>query len=251
MKKLGPSTSKGIVEAWTALQGNVCRGISLPKEPVPPKWSQLGRLAGLAAVPMVGFGFADNFVMLLAGKTFELHKIVGIIACVLTGSPSFSFSTGDYIDATLCYRLNLSTLFAAGLGNVISDVAGLATAGPIETAARKMGIKVRLFHSPLAKTFFLHVPCLVLGTRPYAATNGHGDCDVCQVSWLGIRSNNRYVVRRWTLVSIVCFLFSHCSASVGCIIGMFPLLWPKEKRFWPSREDLEEEEEIKDHKDNK
>ena len=47
---------------------------------------------------MVGFGFADNAIMIVAG---------------------------DRIDATLGVRLGFSTLAAAGLGNLISDVAGI------------------------------------------------------------------------------------------------------------------------------
>ena len=47
-----------------------------------------GQLALISALPMVGFGFMDNFIMLLAG---------------------------DFIDASLGFKLGLTTLCAAGL----------------------------------------------------------------------------------------------------------------------------------------
>lgn len=48
---------------------------------------------------MIGFGFADNFIMILAG---------------------------DVIDNKLGVLFGFSTLAAAGLGNLISDVAGIS-----------------------------------------------------------------------------------------------------------------------------
>lgn len=56
-------------------------------------------------VPMVGFGFVDNFIMLTAG---------------------------DAIDVTFGSALQISTLAAAGLGNLVSDVAGLGLSSTIE-----------------------------------------------------------------------------------------------------------------------
>ena len=45
-------------------------------------------------------------------------------------------AAGDYIDATLGGALMLSTMAAAGLGNLISDVAGIFCADAIEDRAR-------------------------------------------------------------------------------------------------------------------
>ena len=70
--------------------------------------SQLRRLFMLSALPMVGFGFMDNVLMLLAG---------------------------DFIDTHLGSVLHISTLAAAGLGNLFSDLAGLTFGGTIEGVA--------------------------------------------------------------------------------------------------------------------
>lgn len=58
-----------------------------------------------AGVPFLGFGFLDNTIMLCAG---------------------------EYIDVTLGTSLGISTLAAAAMGNLISDVAGIGTAGTVE-----------------------------------------------------------------------------------------------------------------------
>lgn len=71
----------------------------------PPTKSQLFRLALIAGIPFVGFGFVDNAIMLLAG---------------------------DAIDASLGMKLGISTLAAAGLGNLISDVLGIGAGEMIE-----------------------------------------------------------------------------------------------------------------------
>jgi hypothetical protein len=64
-------------------------------------------------VPMVGFGFMDNTVMIHAG---------------------------NQIDLTLGVSLGLSTLAAAACGQICSDVAGVSFGGAIETAAAKLGL---------------------------------------------------------------------------------------------------------------
>eukprot|EP00051_Salpingoeca_urceolata_P035472 m.29783 g.29783 ORF g.29783 m.29783 type:complete len:373 (-) comp9272_c0_seq2:70-1188(-) len=81
--------------------------------PTPTK-TQLSRLFMRGMVPMVGFGFVDNFVMLTAGDT---------------------------IDASLGVTLQITTLAAAGLGNLVSDVAGLMLNHGIEGAASSIGLK--------------------------------------------------------------------------------------------------------------
>ncbi|CAF1517895.1 unnamed protein product [Adineta ricciae] len=67
--------------------------------------SQLAVVFLETGLPYIGFGFVDNFVMLVAGETIE-----------------------TFFGAALC----LSTMAAAGLGNAISDVLGIGLADRIE-----------------------------------------------------------------------------------------------------------------------
>lgn len=60
-----------------------------------PSFHQLKALFVSSAIPMVGFGFMDNFIMIQAG---------------------------GYIDATLGVKFGLATMTAAAMGQVVSDV---------------------------------------------------------------------------------------------------------------------------------
>ena len=62
---------------------------------------------------MLGFGFMDNIIMIQAG---------------------------DYIDTTFGAVLGISTLTAAGFGNVCSDVSGVLFGGVVESAADKLNL---------------------------------------------------------------------------------------------------------------
>jgi len=64
-------------------------------------------------VPMIGFGFMDNTVMIHAGHA---------------------------IDLTLGVTFGLSTMAAAACGQICSDVAGVSFGGMIEAAARRLGL---------------------------------------------------------------------------------------------------------------
>jgi len=67
--------------------------------------------AAYAGIPFLGFGFLDNTIMLCAG---------------------------EYIDMTLGSALGFSTLAAAAMGNLVSDVAGIATAGTVEQNVKRI-----------------------------------------------------------------------------------------------------------------
>ena len=83
--------------------------------PVAPTRTQLVRLGIAAGVPFVGFGIADNGIMILAG---------------------------DYIDGTLGVKFGLSTMAAAGIGNLISDVVGVSMGEVIESfCATRLGLR--------------------------------------------------------------------------------------------------------------
>lgn len=80
----------------------------------PPNLAQLKMLGLAAALPFVGFGFLDNFLMILFG---------------------------DFIDGTLCVRFSLSTMAAAAIGNTISDAAGIFSGGAVEQLATRCGVE--------------------------------------------------------------------------------------------------------------
>jgi len=80
----------------------------------PPTVMQLRMLGFASALPFVGFGFLDNFLMILFG---------------------------DIIDGTLCVMFSFSTMAAAAIGNTISDAAGIFSGGFVEHLATKLGVE--------------------------------------------------------------------------------------------------------------
>lgn len=66
------------------------------------------------AIPFVGFGFLDNAIMIAAGTQIEVS--IGV-------------------------TLGISTMAAAALGNLISDLAGLGLAGYVEALVSKLGMQ--------------------------------------------------------------------------------------------------------------
>eukprot|EP00930_Biecheleria_cincta_P061515 TRINITY_DN47090_c0_g1_i1.p1 TRINITY_DN47090_c0_g1~~TRINITY_DN47090_c0_g1_i1.p1 ORF type:complete len:735 (+),score=123.88 TRINITY_DN47090_c0_g1_i1:60-2264(+) len=79
-----------------------------------PNQAQLKMVFLASALPFVGFGFLDNFLMILCG---------------------------EFIDNTLCVAFNFSTMAAAAIGNTISDAAGIFSGGAVENLARKAGVE--------------------------------------------------------------------------------------------------------------
>merc|ERR1712012_940571 len=65
------------------------------------------------SIPFFGFGFADNFIMIICG---------------------------DSIDAHFGARLGLTTMAAAGLGNWVSDCVGLGLGDFIESIVARLGL---------------------------------------------------------------------------------------------------------------
>ena len=88
---------------------------SLPNstDVVKPTPAQLRQLAIFQAMPFIGFGFLDNFIMIVAGEYIDMH-----------------------IGATL----SISTMAAAALGNTVSDVFGIGSAWYVEYWSAKLGI---------------------------------------------------------------------------------------------------------------
>ena len=88
-----------------------------------PTAQQLRRHALCCAVPMVGFGFMDNLVMIQAG---------------------------DLIDSTLGLRFGISTLTAAAFGQVVSDVAGTLSGNVFDVLAIRLGLpNAKLTHNQI------------------------------------------------------------------------------------------------------
>ncbi|WZN62906.1 transmembrane protein 65 [Chloropicon roscoffensis] len=79
-----------------------------------PTNAQLATVGLASGIPFVGFGFVDNAIMLTAGS--EIESSLGV-------------------------ALGITTLAAAGLGNLISDVLGLGLADTIEQQAGRLGVK--------------------------------------------------------------------------------------------------------------
>ncbi|KAI4875664.1 hypothetical protein NFI96_005945 [Prochilodus magdalenae] len=67
------------------------------------------------AIPFVGFGFLDNAIMIAAGTQIELS--IGV-------------------------TFGISTMAAAALGNLVSDLAGLGLAGYVEALAARFGMQI-------------------------------------------------------------------------------------------------------------
>lgn len=102
-------SSMEMTESSLATATTVAGSSSIPR----PTSRQLYIVAMQAAIPMVGFGFMDNFLMLWFGEA---------------------------IDCTLGAAFCLSTLAAAGLGNTLSDLAGVVTGDFLEAIAARVSL---------------------------------------------------------------------------------------------------------------
>ncbi|KAI5624267.1 transmembrane protein 65, partial [Silurus asotus] len=84
-------------------------------ESLPPSTNQLRYVLLHNALPFVGFGFLDNAIMIAAGTQIELS--IGV-------------------------TFGISTMAAAALGNLVSDLAGLGLAGYVEALAARLGMQI-------------------------------------------------------------------------------------------------------------
>jgi len=89
-------------------------GLSEAAHHVPvPTGGQLWQLHVRTAVPFIGFGFFDNMIML---------------------------TVGGAIEATMGVAFGISTLAAAGMGQMVSDASGITLQGLIERFADRLGL---------------------------------------------------------------------------------------------------------------
>lgn len=86
-------------------QAQVAAAANNPQAIAPPSSQQLKILFTASAVPMIGFGFMDNLVMIQAGQ---------------------------FIDNTIGVSMGLATMTAAAAGQVVSDVSGVIFGGSLE-----------------------------------------------------------------------------------------------------------------------
>ncbi|XP_073535963.1 transmembrane protein 65 isoform X1 [Phyllobates terribilis] len=84
-------------------------------EAAPPSSKQLKHVFVHNALPFIGFGFLDNAIMIAAGTQIEFH--IGAL-------------------------LGISTMAAAALGNLVSDLAGLGLAGYVEAISSRLGLPI-------------------------------------------------------------------------------------------------------------
>uniref|UniRef100_A0A7R9W1B4 GAF domain-containing protein n=1 Tax=Pseudictyota dubia TaxID=2749911 RepID=A0A7R9W1B4_9STRA len=96
-------TGLDVAQTSSAVQGSLTQ----------PTSTQLRTLFVSSAIPMIGFGFMDNFIMIQAG---------------------------GYIDATIGVKFGLATMTAAAMGQVVSDVSGVICGGALERTLVKAGV---------------------------------------------------------------------------------------------------------------
>ncbi|KAE8893733.1 hypothetical protein PF005_g5412 [Phytophthora fragariae] len=118
---LSPSTTRNLSRALNTVR----RSVKTPVENAavsetaasvtPPTTQELKLVALQVGLPFIGFGFVDNFIMIIAG---------------------------DYIDLTLGVSLGISSMAAAGIGNTISDIAGLGLGNVVEDFCARLGLPV-------------------------------------------------------------------------------------------------------------
>mmetsp|Transcript_17780 Transcript_17780/g.51918 ORF Transcript_17780/g.51918 Transcript_17780/m.51918 type:complete len:443 (-) Transcript_17780:136-1464(-) len=155
-RRLRGELPRRLLQHWR--QSSSSSASSASKREEVPSSSQLARLALVTGVPFVGFGIADNGIMILAG---------------------------DAIDSTIGVTLGLSTLAAAGLGNLLSDVVGIGAGDVIERFCYRMGLR----------------------EPPLSAAQQ-------------TMNRTRHVKTGASVLGI----------AVGCIIGMFPLLFLSDRK---------------------
>ncbi|CAG9585897.1 unnamed protein product [Danaus chrysippus] len=81
--------------------------------PVPEDWLKKKYVSLANSIPFIGFGFLDNFIMIIAG---------------------------DSIESSMSAYITLSTMAAAALGNTFSDVIGIGSSYYVERAAAMVGL---------------------------------------------------------------------------------------------------------------
>lgn len=104
---LDPTGRKLLMEELKVIEEEKVEGTRIVES---PSRSDLAKVFLVNCLPFIGFGILDNGIMIIAG---------------------------EYIDLQLGIFLGISTMAAAALGNLVSDLAGVFTAGSIENTVEK------------------------------------------------------------------------------------------------------------------
>eukprot|EP00548_Thalassiothrix_antarctica_P004288 CAMPEP_0194151418 /NCGR_PEP_ID=MMETSP0152-20130528/48027_1 /TAXON_ID=1049557 /ORGANISM="Thalassiothrix antarctica, Strain L6-D1" /LENGTH=458 /DNA_ID=CAMNT_0038855211 /DNA_START=64 /DNA_END=1440 /DNA_ORIENTATION=- len=117
IEKLSPMTRKEVLRILQqSTPANTTRAdagsVAVIQE---PSRRDLNSVILQAMIPFFGFGLMDNAILIIAG---------------------------DAIDASLGVMLGISTMCAAAIGNIVSDVAGIALGTIIEGVSTKLGLPV-------------------------------------------------------------------------------------------------------------
>lgn len=137
-----------------------------PSETPEPPTRDLYAVAIRQAIPFVGFGIMDNAILLLAGEAIDLH---------------------------LGLALGISTMCAAAIGNIISDITGVMFGAMIEDAVLRWSTVVERLTRGRVKV-------------PAMPNLSHEQRQLRSVRWSG---------------QFGCAI----GLTIGCVIGMFPLLF--------------------------
>ncbi|RLN52938.1 hypothetical protein BBJ29_005414 [Phytophthora kernoviae] len=142
-----------------------------------PTTQELKMVALQVGLPFIGFGFVDNFIMILAG---------------------------DYIDLTLGVSFGLSSMAAAGIGNTISDIAGLGLGNVVEDFCARLGLPVPVLTAEqmmlkqvrwakmLGSSIGVTIGC-ILGMAPLLFLETRSDADKTSKATAAATDNNSNV----------------------------------------------------------
>ena len=111
-EQLSPEARAEFTQIWKKQQGATATTAAVVPD---PPMSELRLVAVQQAIPFVGFGFMDNAILILAG---------------------------DAIDTSLGVLLGISTMCAAAIGNIVSDVAGIMLGTLIEDFCATLGLPI-------------------------------------------------------------------------------------------------------------
>mmetsp|Transcript_68249 Transcript_68249/g.189520 ORF Transcript_68249/g.189520 Transcript_68249/m.189520 type:complete len:421 (-) Transcript_68249:125-1387(-) len=123
----------------TPASRGVASTMMIPRMVAFPTLAQCQSRAIAAALPMIGFGFMDNLVMIQAGNvpTDGSWRQAPTLNAINAHTRSLA---GDLIDNTIGVTLGFAALTSAAFGQIFSDVSGICFGGMVEAAAARMGL---------------------------------------------------------------------------------------------------------------